>query len=178
MAITLPSSRQRALPVALTRAVIRIMGWIAGAGTVVLMIPTVIDVTHRKLVGPSVAGLLEYSELGLVIVVYLGLAAAMVDHAHIYTPVVTSRLSKRVADRVRLGGQVLVWLLIALMVVGTAREAADSIAIGEYRFGIVQIPIWPGKVFIVLGLIALLAELTIQLYDIFVRVLRSGCGSS
>ncbi len=147
------------------RAINRALAWIAGIGIALLMLPTVVDVTYRKLFGPSIPGLLEYGEVGLVVVVFLGMAHAMETGTHVYTPILTSRLPGRVSGALRLAGLVPVWVLVALMVVGTARLALESIEIGEYTFGLAAVPIWPAKVAIPIGLAAMLVELTIRICE-------------
>ena len=139
---------------------------------VLLMLPTVIDVGYRYIFGPSLSGFIEYSEVGLVVAVFLGMGVAMSDRVHIYTPVLTSRLSPVVADRVRLFGLVTVWLLVAVLVFGTTRVALESFSVREFRFGLVEVAIWPAKAAVALGLAALLLEVSIQLLEALVVLIR------
>lgn len=149
----------------LTRLCIRSMAWIGGVGTLFLMFPTVVDVAYRGLFGPSVPGMVEYSEIGLVIVIYLGIASAFTEGSHIHTPLLTARLPGSIANRLRLFGRCAMWILIALTTVATFRVAQESFAIREFRFGLVEVPIWPAKAFIPIGFLALLAETSIQIYE-------------
>lgn len=137
--------------------------WASGIGIALLMLPTVADVTHRKLLGPSLPGALEISEIGVVFIAYLAMAAALHRGAHISTPILTSRLRPAAARAARLVGMVVVWALLALMVWGAAGIAAESYSVGEFRFGLVQVPIWPAKLIVPVGLFLMLVELTIQI---------------
>lgn len=129
------------------------------------MIPTVVDVSYRKAYGPSIPGVLEYSEVALVIVVFLAMAATLQRRAHIYTPFLTSRLSFRAAQISRLAGQVLMWIVLAIMVYGTALNALESFDSREFRFGLIEVPIWPAKGIVPIGLFMLLTELTFQIIE-------------
>lgn len=152
------------------RWIVAATAWASGIGIALLMLPTVADVTHRKLLGPSLPGALEISEIGVVFVAYLAMAAALQRGAHISTPILTSRLPPATAHVARLIGMVVVWGLLALMVWGAAGIAAESYSMGEFRFGLVQVPIWPAKMIVPAGLFLMLVELTIQI----VRHLAAG----
>jgi TRAP-type C4-dicarboxylate transport system permease small subunit len=147
------------------RAVTGAAASIAGVGIALLMLPTVIDVSYRIVFGPSVPGLLEYSEVGLVAVAFLGMAATLQRGAHISTPIFTNALPPRAATVVRLLGSALVWLLLLALVIGTTATAVASIRISEYRFGMTQTAIWPAKLVIAIGLLLFLGEQTIQIVD-------------
>ena len=144
------------------RHAIDAMAWLAGAGIILLMIPTLVDVFYREVFGPSVPGMVEYSELGLVAVIFLGIASALTHDVHIHTPVLTSRVSPRAAHRMRVAGRLVMWVVIAACLYGTIMEAQDSFAIREYRFGLIEVPIWPAKIIVPVGLAALLVEITMQ----------------
>jgi TRAP-type C4-dicarboxylate transport system permease small subunit len=141
------------------------MGWVAGIGIMALMVPTIVDVSYRGFFGPSVPGMVEFSEIGLVIVIFLGIGSAMTHGHHIHTPILTQSLPSHIGNRLLFLGRALMWVLILVILIGTIREAADSFAIREYRFGLVEVPIWPAKAVIPLGFAALLIEITIQLLE-------------
>ena len=159
------------------RSAFRALSWIAGIGSVILMLPTLIDVGHRNMFGSSLPGFLEYSEVGLVFVIYLGMAGAMMDRTHIFTPVLTSRLSRLAGDIVRVVGLALVAVLLAVMVFGTTRVALESFSVREFRFGLVEVAIWPAKVAVSFGLCALLLEVGLQLIESIMAVTRRRCAS-
>lgn len=147
----------------------------SGAGIVLLMLPTVIDVSYRKAFGPSLPGIVEYSEVGLVVVVYLAMAAALRTKAHIATPILTSRLGARAAAFVRLAAQALMWVALGVMTYGSAGIALEATVSGEYRFGMIEVPVWPAKLAVPIGLLLLLVELTRQMLN-ETRVLHGPTG--
>lgn len=154
------------------RAAMGFLGALSGLGIALLTIPTVADVLYRKSFGPSIPGVVEVSEVVLVCVIILGMAAALRDGEHIATPVLTGRLPVRVAAAVQFVGLALVAILLAIMLAGTFRAAVMSFNIQEYRMGFVQVPIWPAKAAIPLGLAALLIEVVIQACEHFLRCVR------
>jgi TRAP-type C4-dicarboxylate transport system permease small subunit len=141
------------------------MAWTSGAGIVLLMLPTVADVSYRKIVGPSLPGMIEVSEVALVVLAFLAMGPATAAGSHIATPILTMRLAPGLARALRVCGMVAVWGILAVMIWGTARNAMGSVAIREFRFGMVQMPIWPAKLAVPLGLGAMLVELTLQIAD-------------
>lgn len=145
------------------RWIVAATAWASGVGIALLMLPTVADVTYRKLVGPSLPGALEISEIGVVFIAYLAMAAALHRGAHISTPILTDRLRPGTAHVARLVGMVVVWGLLALMVWGSAAIALESFSVREFRFGLVEVPIWPAKMIVPIGLFLMLVELTIQI---------------
>jgi TRAP-type C4-dicarboxylate transport system permease small subunit len=145
------------------RAVSGGLSRLAGLGIVLLILPTAVDVGWRYLSGSSVPGMIEYSEVAIVFVVYFGIAQAMRDDAHIATPVFTSRLSPRLADRVRLAGRVLLFALVAFATWRTGVAALSAHATGEYRLGLVSIPTWPARAAVTLGFALMLVAIGIDI---------------
>lgn len=151
------------------RSLMGFLGALSGIGIALLALPTVVDVFYRKTFGPSVPGVVEISEVALVCVIILGMAAALRDGDHVATPILTDRLPERLGAALQVAGLVLVAILLAIMVVGTFRAAVISFNIQEYRMGLIQVPVWPAKAAIPLGLAALLIEVIIQVCDHFSR---------
>lgn len=141
------------------------LSWLSGVGILLLVLPTVADVTHRYLMGSSLPGMVEYSEVGIVFVVYLGVAHAMHEGAHIYTPIVTARLKPATAERVRLAGRMLLWALIVFATWRTTLAAIEASEIREFRFGSVMVPTWPARICVALGFALLLVEVTIDIWQ-------------
>lgn len=155
------------------------LAWLAGVGILVLVLPTVIDVTYRTLSGSSLPGMVEYSEIGIVFVVYLGVAKAMHDDVHISTPVVTSHLPARVAEVVRLIGRMLLWVLVAYGTWRTTLAAQEATAVREFRLVLVSVPTWPARIMVAVGFALLLVELSIEIAERIARLVsgdRAGAG--
>ncbi|MGY1915588.1 TRAP transporter small permease [Blastococcus sp. HT6-30] len=140
-------------------------GVIAALLIVGIMISTALDVLVRQITGSSIPGVVEYSEVLLAGLVFLGLAYAQRTGAHIGVDLVTERLPTRTAHVVRAVGLVVAIAVLLWMTYETAVVAVNSFQVGEFRFGLVPVPIWPIRIVIPLGLVALILELALSTYD-------------
>lgn len=142
----------------LSRYVSSPFGVFAGALVLVLMALTVVDVTARKLAGQGIPGVIEYAEILLVMVVFFSLASGQVGGVHVKTSVLTSRLGPRARRWVHYPPAVLGMAVVATMIVISAFAAWQSYQSGEYRFGLAQVPIWPARAAVTIGLTMFLFE--------------------
>lgn len=127
------------------------MSIVAGVGTVLLMLLTVVDVTLRQLGGRGVGFTLEVTEVVLVAVVFAGMASAQLSRSHVQTPILTDHLPPRWADAARFAGLVVAVALMTWLTVMTLRSGLTSLRAGEFRFGLVRFPVWPAKLVIPVG---------------------------
>lgn len=146
-------------------AIATTFGVIAALLIVGIMISTALDVLVRQITGSSIPGVVEYSEVLLAGLVFLGLAYAQRTGAHIGVDLVTERMPARVAHVVRAFGLVVAIGVLLWMTYETALVAINSFQVGEFRFGLVPVPIWPIRIVIPLGLVALILELALSTYD-------------
>ncbi len=134
------------------RRISDVLGWVAMVFMAILMFGVTADVATRAISGQSVPGLFEMSELSMVMVVFFGLGWTLRDDAHIRVTMLTDRL----AERPRRLTEALAWLCAALAFLLLAwpatQEAAYSFSIREFRWGVVQIPIWWAKIALAAGL--------------------------
>lgn len=140
-------------------------GVLAALLVMAIMFSTAADVASRQLTGSSIAGVVEYSEVLMVGLIFLGLAYAQRTGAHIGVDLVTERMPARVAHAVRSVGLVIAIAIVAIMAWETLEVALRSFESREFRFGLVQVPIWPARLLIPIGLTSLLLELAVTLCD-------------
>lgn len=140
-----------------TKYVTNVMGLAAGVVILALTFITVADVILRK-AGESFPGAVEVSEVLLVFAVFLALGAAQVSGDHVTTSVLTSRLPPNARRWLRASAAVIGVITVVVMIIVATQAAIYSVQIGEYRFGIAQVPIWPARIIIVVGLIVFLFE--------------------
>lgn len=122
-----------------------------------------LDVASRALQNRPIAGVSEASEVGLVAIVFLGVAYAQARNDHVATTLVTSRLPIRLSAALRSIAYTVVAITVLWLAWATGERAVESIIQLELRYGFVRIPIWPARACITLGLIALLLEVLIDL---------------
>lgn len=146
-------------------AVCRVFSWLAGAITLLIMIMLAVEVVTRTATGGSVLGTIEISEIALAFVVFLGVAQAQRVRAHVNTNLVTSRMPVPVAVGVRVVGLLAAAVVLVWTAWASAERALDSVATGESRFGITEVPIWPARVIIPVGLVLLAVQVVFTAYD-------------
>lgn len=155
---------------ALTRA----CSWIAGGLTIVLMLLIGTEVVVRGFSGGSLPGTIEISEVLLVFIVALGLGRAQQTGTHVSTDLVTSRLAPRVGAVVRgVGLAVSAGFLLWATWVSAAR-GWEAMLVGEARFGISEVPVWPARLILPIGLFILSVQCLLSAHDAWGR--RHGPG--
>ncbi|HWL59704.1 MAG TPA: TRAP transporter small permease [Microbacteriaceae bacterium] len=142
---------------------------IAIASTCLLMGVTVIDVVLRSTTGRGIPGAIEITEVFLVVAAYLGMMTAARDGMHISATLVTDRLPVRVARVTRTIGSVISALILLALIYATSARALVSLGAGEFRFGLVSVPIWPARIAIVVGLCGLVVAIVLQLAQQLMR---------
>ena len=150
----------------LARSADRWIGWVSramaatcGAAIALLMVMTCVDVARRFLTGRSIPGVIEYSEVLLAGVVFLGMGMAQRLGAHVRMEALVARLRPRARAWVEAIAAFFCAALVVALTSSTAEAAAASIAAGEFRHGLAEVPIWPAKLVIPIGLAVFALEL-------------------
>ncbi len=126
-------------------AVSTALGLVAGLLLLALMLLTVADVVSRNALGRSILGTVDISTLLLVMVAFLGLAAAEFDGRHVSVGLIEARLGER--TRTALSGLRALLLLVigGLMVWGLAEVLFSAVDRSETTNDILRLPTWPAK---------------------------------
>lgn len=161
----LPAPDERGVFRRTVDAVTGIMALLSVACIVVMLVATVADVVRRTIWGTSIHGVTELGEVAMVAIVFLGLGYAQSRDAHVSMTLLVRRLRPDVAALVNGLGLLLVTAVVGWMLMVTTERAIASYEISEYRFGLVQIPIWPARIAIAVGVAAYLLELLFALWD-------------
>lgn len=146
---------------------------IASLAVAVLAVGMVVDVALRYLVGSGVSGMIEYAATLMVVVVFFGLAQGQRRDEHVGMSFVVDRLPRTPRHVLPIIGLVVMGVFVAWMTVETAEAAWRSYRSGEFRFGLVRVPLWPAKASVPIGLLLLLGE-TIRSIRLQVRAWREG----
>jgi TRAP-type C4-dicarboxylate transport system permease small subunit len=150
-----------------------VLAVVAAACVMAMMILTCLDSAMRWTTGRSVAGIQEIVESLMVAIVFLGMAYALRRGEHVSVRIVTGGLPVRWGALVRLIGMAAMIGLAAWMTLRTGQNAWRSFVSGEVRFGLLQIPIWPARLTIPLGIAAFILQALPAVAD-QIRVLRGG----
>lgn len=150
------------------RIIVRVargLGAVSALLIVFMMVSTVADVSRRQFAGEAIPGVIEMGEVLMVATVFLGLAYTEVRGAHVNMTLLVRKLPPRIAAMANTVGLLLVLFVVGWMVYVTGVRAFEAFEIKEYRFGLVQIPIWPARVALAVGLAAYFAALLPRLVD-------------
>lgn len=136
----------------------RLLALLSLFGMAYVMLMVVYDVAMRNLGRPGVTGLVEYVEIGLMLAVFFALAEAERRRAHVSVDVLTGRLKGKAYMIVRISGGVAAAVVAILLAWASWTVLADSIARGEYKLGVVSLPMWPARAAVFAGFLVLALE--------------------
>lgn len=131
-------------------------GALSGFGTLAIMVVVVIDVLGRALFNSPLPGGNEFSELLLVSMIFLGLAAAQQQRQHFAIEIAVQHLPPGLRRWVDIFGWLVSLAVVCLLAWLSARQAWTSMLRSEASYGTISFPIWPARIVLAFGL-ALLA---------------------
>ena len=150
----------------------RVTLWLSGTvgllGAVAIVVITVglaLDVLLRTLRGQGIPGMLDAIGPLLVVAAFLGLGVTEAKGEHIALTIFVRRLGPRARQLVYVVGTSLTIIFVVWMISAGFTQAAHSIDTGEVRPGIVNIPMGPARVAVVVGCAILALQLLITLVD-------------
>lgn len=134
------------------------LGVLGGIVVFALMALTVVDVIMRRAAGQGVPGVVEYSEVLLVVGVFCAIAAAQVRGFHVATTGLVGRLPRNGRRAVELVGAALGAVVLVTMTVVAFFAAWSSLSTGEYRMGIAHVLVWPARAAVAVGFAVYVVE--------------------
>lgn len=141
-----------------------------------IMVLVMLDVSSRLLTGASFPGAIEYSESLLVVSVAFGFAEGQRRKAHVAMEVVTSNVRSRVASTMKCVAYIVSACLVCWMTYESVFLAIESYQSGEARYGSTQIPRWPARAAMALGLAVLAFEIVRDVIHAGSEAWRAGYG--
>ncbi|WP_167288820.1 TRAP transporter small permease subunit [Nocardioides seonyuensis] len=131
---------------------------VASLLTLFLMVMIAGDVLLRYATGSGFRGSTEVAEVILPAVAYLAMAYTQRRGEHVASSVVLDRLPTRPARMLHSAGMVVVTAFLAVLLLVTTESAIDSANIRESRYGLLGLAVWPTRILLAIGLLALLLE--------------------
>jgi TRAP-type C4-dicarboxylate transport system permease small subunit len=128
------------------------------AGMLFVMVLVVYTVALRELGQPGVRGTVEYSELGMAITAFFALGEAERRRQHVSVDAILGRLKGRAYQMLRIAGGVAAAFVAVLLAWASWTVLADSVAAGEYKLGLVRLPMWPARLAVFAGFLILALE--------------------
>lgn len=145
------------------------LSYIAAGAIAAMMVITVADVIGRYLFRVHLAGSYEYVALLFVYLIFLGLAYAQRQDAHITIGVLYDRLPRRA--RLVTAGLVLSlsFMLFAVLTWYSAKSAWVNYVLGDTMLGAIQVATWPSRIAIPIGCGLVALRLLVQLVRVVTR---------
>lgn len=153
--------------------VIVLQGNIAALLIIAIMFLTSADVILRYIVGRPIQGAYEISEIFYLAAVFLGLAYTQAGGEHVRVEILISRLSPHARLVIESAMLLLAVLIFGILGWQGAEDFVESLTMGEYRWGLIRIPLWPARLMIPIGAFALClrlcGEVVLNLRGLFYR---------
>lgn len=137
---------------------------VGALGMLAIMVGSFTDAIARRASAGSFGGVQEVMTILLVVITGAGLAPAQRRGNHVSTTILAERLPARVSAVVRALGLLVCLVFVAWLSIALLQDAVTSTRVGEYAFGTYRVPIWPGRLALAVGFMALSVELLLQIF--------------
>lgn len=122
---------------------------LAGWLVLVLMVVGVLEVVSRSLFNRPIPGQINFIELSLVAIAFLGLSHCQRNDGHIRMTLLTGRLSGRTRHLVSIAMLIVGLATLSLLVWSTFTSSfLPAWSIGDVTTGAVRFPVWPTKLLV------------------------------
>lgn len=128
------------------------LGIASGIATLLITLCVVADVVGRFVFNHPIHGATEMSELLLVVMVFIGLAAAQQGRQNYAIDMAMRHLPQGVQWVFELVSHLFCFVLVAALAWFSTKQGVESFNRGEAGFGIIPFPIWPARFVLAAGL--------------------------
>ena len=154
------------------KRVYQVLMYLIIVAVTIMMLITVADVSGRYLFSSPIQGTVELVRILLAVTACCSIAYAQFMKRHIRLDFIFERLSSKrglVIDGIT--------LLLAVVVMSFVTYGCIDVAItqtieGEYEMGLVNFPIWPGRIVIALSFVLLTIQFALHMVESFRLALR------
>lgn len=154
-----------------SNAIATVCGVLSATAIVLMTAGITIDVVLRTLTGHGVTGVIEAVDPMLVCVAFLALSVTEMKGEHVALSLVTDRIVPRIRYILIAFGALLCIVFACVLAISGAMEAITSVSTNEVRAGVVRVPLWPARIAVVIGTLALLLQFILT----FIDAVRSAC---
>ncbi|GAB4386253.1 TRAP transporter small permease subunit [Albidovulum sp.] len=156
----------------LDRALYRVEGGFAlvsGLAVFALMLLAVWSVSGRNLLNSPVRGYVDWIEITMPLIAFMGISYAQRDGGHIRMDILVGRLRGRALWAAEFVTTLAILILVALLIWGSWAHFARSFDWGAPLFSRdstidIKLPIWPAKLLVPVALALLALRLVLQLW--------------
>jgi len=142
----------------------RLLAGFAGWLMLAMMMLLIIDIVFRSADMP-LHGLAELSVFVMMIVIYLGLSRCEEYSEHVGLEFATNKLSNKARRVVAAAVQFLAVATVGLMFYAITTDAWSAFETNSSIEGLIDLPIWPTKFIMVVGMVFFLLQTIVNLVD-------------
>lgn len=135
---------------------------IAGSVVFVLMLVVTADVLSRTFWHRPLPNSYEYMELGMVLIVYLGISKVQREKGHIAIDLITSKLPDKAGAVLQLSGFVAGLIMMGAIAWWGAVALWESYTTSEYIGSVSRIPVSPARLGLVIGALIMWIRLAVD----------------
>jgi TRAP-type C4-dicarboxylate transport system permease small subunit len=150
----------------LARGYVVLTGWLTSCSLVIaalavigVLVVVASDALSRHLANGSVKGAIEWSEVLLVIAVFMGLAPAQRRGSNVATTIVLDHVHGWRHTCLRLLGFACAVLFATWLGIASVDRAIDAVSSKETLYGLARVPLWPARLAVAVGSFLLLAQI-------------------
>lgn len=143
---------------ATVHALARAMSVVSVLGMLFVMLLVTYNVVLRLTGQSEVRGIVEYVELAMAVLAFFALGEAERRRQHVSMSSLVDRLSGTAYRIVRVLGGVGAALVAVLLAWASWDVLAAALETGEYKLGLVRLPMWPARVAVFAGFLVLALE--------------------
>ncbi len=142
----------------------RLLAGFAGWLMLAMMVLLIIDIVFRSLDMP-LHGLAEASVFVMMIVIYLGLSRCEEYSEHVGLEFAINKLSDKARSVMAAAVQLLAVATVGLMFYAVTTDAWSAFETNSSIEGLIDLPIWPTKFVMVVGMVFFLLQAIVNLID-------------
>ncbi|WP_168798056.1 TRAP transporter small permease [Pacificoceanicola onchidii] len=139
------------------------LSYVSAAAVAFMMVITVADVLVRYLTPWNVPGSYSFVSLAFVFVIYLGLALAQRENAHIAIEALYDKLPRPMRKAMQGTQLAVLFAFTAALTWFTGVSAWENYTMGDTILGAIAVLTWPARIMIPIGLFFLAARFLKQL---------------
>lgn len=149
------------------------IAWLIAAAALFLMAGLGATDIISGLLGKPVPGAYEFTELLMVIMLFLGFASAQEMKSHIVVELVVERLPYALRLCCELLALVCTGSLFLLFAYFGWDALVHSVGVGEYASGLIAVPLWPTRLALAIGASLMLLQTIRDGLQVFYKLRRS-----
>lgn len=141
--------------------------YLAGLTLLFMALIGALDVIATRFFGWPIPGTVESTETMMVACIFLAIALAQQQGRHIRVEIVVSLLGRRAQASAGVLAALVTCILFTMIAWFGWKSAAHSVALGEFKSGLIDFPMWPARLTLALGATLMVLQ---SLIDLFVAV--------